>query len=167
MGLDRECFQGSGRYPGERVAQSLACIETQVPQNHAKLMADLTATVAVTTLAEGQRRETDWGGLVDGRLQTEQGTGRHPVLCVVHEPLPRYSLARWAVGMVAVGAIPGPVRCDFELRSTLYIKLPSRKHVGHHGKPTNRARARGCVRLSRRLADGTRIVGRATSTAAG
>jgi len=93
-------------------------------------MADLTATVAVTTVAEGQQRETDWGGLVDGRLQTEQGTDRHPVLCVEHEPLPRYSLARWTVGMGAVGAIPGPVRCDLELRSTLYIKLSVKETRG-------------------------------------
>jgi hypothetical protein len=84
-------------------------------------MTDLTATVAVTTVAEGQQRDTDWVGLVDGRLQTEQGTDRHPVLCVEHEQLLQYSLARWAVGMAAVGAIPGPVRCDFEQRPTLYI----------------------------------------------
>jgi hypothetical protein len=132
VGLDSRRSQDSGRYPGERVAQSLAYIGTQA--THEKWMADLTAMVAVTIAPEGQQREADWGGVVDGRPQTELGRDRRPVLCVEHEPLPRYSLAHWAVGAADVGAIPGPVRCDFELGPTLYIRLSVKETRGSSGK---------------------------------
>jgi hypothetical protein len=134
VGLDSRRSQDSGRYPGERVAQSLAYIGTQA--THEKWMADLTAMVAVTIAPEGQQREADWGVVVDGRPQTELGRDRRPVLCVEHEPLPRYSLAHWAVGAADVDAIPGPVRCDFELGPTLilYIRLSVKETRGSSGK---------------------------------
>jgi hypothetical protein len=164
--LDRGGSRDTDRYQGERVAQSLACIGTLVARK--KSMAELKATVAVTIAAEGQQREADWVGLVDGRPRTELERDRHPVLCVEHEPLHRYSLVRWAVGLgAAVGAIRAPVPCEFELQSTSCTKLSVKKHVDHQGKPTNHARARGSVHLTRRLAERARIVWWATSTASG
>jgi hypothetical protein len=86
-------------------------------------MAELTATVTVTITEGGQQRELDWGGLVDGRPQTELGRDRRPVSCVEHGPLRRYFLARSTAQMAAVDTIQGPVQCDSELRPRLCIKL--------------------------------------------